>query len=116
MIEIAYLDFSSTDLVILSACRSGAGQAVANEGVYGLRRAFLLAGAGAVVSALWDLPDPATARIVASSGAGRRQEVAAGLREGQLQELVRLRRIGLTDHPYQWAALMATNLPRGRHD
>lgn len=54
--NIARLDLSSTEMVILSACQSGQGRATP-EGLYGLQRAFKKAGAGTIVMALWNVSD-----------------------------------------------------------
>jgi CHAT domain-containing protein len=55
--EIQQLNLQHTDLVVLSACRSGLGDIEIGDGAQGLRRAFLAAGCGSVVSALWDVPE-----------------------------------------------------------
>ena len=54
--NIARLDLSNTDMVVLSACQSGQGDATA-EGLYGLQRAFKKAGVGTMVMTLWNVSD-----------------------------------------------------------
>ncbi len=57
--EIARMNLVGTDLVVLSACKSGLGD-ISDEGIIGLQRAFRLAGAKTVVAALGNVPDKAT--------------------------------------------------------
>ena len=54
--DIAQLDLSNTDMVVLSACQTGQGNATA-EGLYGLQRAFKKAGVGTMVMTLWSVSD-----------------------------------------------------------
>lgn len=61
--NIARLDLSNTDMVVLSACQSGQGNATA-EGLYGLQRSFKKAGVGTMVMTLWNVSDKVTTEFM----------------------------------------------------
>lgn len=100
--EVTALDLSSTLLVTLAACDTELGQAVAGEGIQGMSRAFLGAGAGATVSTLWRISDRPSAGFMRTfySALNEGDTVAAALREAKLE----FRRSGQAlAHPRYWA-------------
>jgi CHAT domain-containing protein len=54
--DVAYLDLLGTEIVFLIACSSGLGDVKTGEGVFGLRRAFAIAGVKQLITSLWDVP------------------------------------------------------------
>src|SRR5262249_48636605 len=62
---LAGLNLSGLELAVLSACETGLGEAASGEGVFGLQRAFHLAGTRNVVASLWKVNDDATAALIA---------------------------------------------------
>jgi CHAT domain-containing protein len=113
----------STDLVVLSACRTGAGQ-VSSDGIVGLTRGFLYAGTPTVIATFWDVVDEATASLM--SGFYRRyagsRAKGASLRSAQLALLNNLRagkviitagsrNVALPEHPLLWAAFFLSGEP-----
>jgi tetratricopeptide (TPR) repeat protein/CHAT domain-containing protein len=114
--EAAQLDLVGTQLVVLSACDTGVGAIQNGEGVYGLRRALVLAGAQAQLVSLWEVADVATQELMQNyyqrllKGEGRSE----ALRSAQLTMLAKPER----QHPYYWAGFIPigqwTSLAPGR--
>jgi CHAT domain-containing protein/tetratricopeptide (TPR) repeat protein len=86
--DVTGLDLVGTELVVLSACDTGLGEIQAGEGVFGLRRAFVLAGAQTLVMSLWKVPDADTTELMErfySNLVDRRMDTAEALRCAQLE-------------------------------
>ena len=100
-LEASGLNLWGTKLVVLSACDTGVGEVRNGEGVYGLRRAFVLAGAESLVMSLWPVSDYTTRELMTNyyknlkQGMGR----AESLRAVQLEMVGRNRKL----HPFYWA-------------
>jgi tetratricopeptide (TPR) repeat protein len=87
-------------IVVLSACETAAGESIAGEGVLGLPRAFLRAGASTVVASHWRVPDEPTARLMT---AFHRYLAEDGDPAGALRQ-AKLDMIAAGDPPSTWAA------------
>jgi CHAT domain-containing protein len=108
--EIAGLDLHGTEWAVLSACDTGLGEIRAGEGVFGLRRAFQIAGARTVIMSLWPVDDRATRSWMHTLYAARFQrqlDTAAAVREAGLAMLRERRTARLSTHPFYWAAFVA---------
>lgn len=112
-LEASSLDLEGTKLVVLSACGTGLGDASPGEGVYGLRRAFTLAGAETLVMSLWRVPDSATRDLMESFYSELRAGSApsAAMRKVALAMLVEgraNRRTSNRAHPRFWAGFIVS--------
>ncbi|EPX60306.1 hypothetical protein D187_001793 [Cystobacter fuscus DSM 2262] len=102
-LELAGLDLWGTQLVVLSACDTGRGDVKLGQGVYGLRRAFVAAGAETVVMSLWKVNDETT-RVLME--AYYRHLLAGQGRAAALREAMRSLR-ATRAHPHYWAPFIA---------
>jgi CHAT domain-containing protein/Tfp pilus assembly protein PilF len=103
-LEATGLDLWGTKLVVLSACDTGIGEVKNGDGVYGLRRALVLAGAESQMMSLWQVSDRSTRDLMIGyyKGLMQKQGRAEALRLVQLQML----RSKSRGHPYYWASFI----------
>ncbi|MEK6300533.1 MAG: CHAT domain-containing protein [Acidobacteriota bacterium] len=102
--EISDLDLDC-DLVVLSACQTGRGRLLSGEGIVGLSRAFLYAGARAVVVSHWNVSDISTSQLMKSFY----QHLTAGMSNAAALRATKLQMLKSdkeTRHPYYWASFV----------
>lgn len=109
--EISNMNLSNTELVVLSACETGLGEINGNEGVYGLQRAFKIAGVKYIIMSLWQVPDKQTSMLMTTfykkwlePDENNPKKVKPSIPEAFHAAQKELRDIGLD--PYQWAGFV----------
>jgi CHAT domain-containing protein len=111
--EIALMNLRGTELVVLSACETGLGDIKTGEGVYGLRRAFIFAGARTLVTSLFKVPDEQTRQMMRSlygnlkAGKGKLDS----LHDAQLEVMRQRRQKEGAAHPFYWASFVLVGNP-----
>ena len=104
--EVSGWDLRGTQLVTLSACETGLGELGLGEGVFGLRRTFVLADAQTQVMSLWNISDQATPEVMESFY--RRLTKGEGRSEAMQNAQLAMLRSKDHSHPYYWAAFVAS--------
>jgi len=108
--EVAALNLEGVEWAVLSACDTGLGTLSAGEGIFGLRRAFHVAGVRTVIMSLWPVEDEAARLWMHSLYEGRlkrKLSTANAVHEANLDVLHARRAARQSTHPFYWAAFVA---------
>jgi tetratricopeptide (TPR) repeat protein len=101
--EISQMNLAGTELVVLSACETGLGDILGNEGVYGLQRAFKIAGAKYLIISLWEVKDDPTRQFMVafySHWMEEKMSIPDAFRHTQLEMQAEML------SPYYWAGFV----------
>jgi CHAT domain-containing protein/tetratricopeptide (TPR) repeat protein len=108
--EVTALNLEGVEWVVLSACDTGLGAVKAGEGVFGLRRAFQMAGARTIIMSLWSVDDDATRvwmRALYQNRLQKHLSTVDSVHAASLGVLRARRARGQSTHPFYWAAFVA---------
>jgi CHAT domain-containing protein len=107
--EVSALNLDGVEWAVLSACETALGAIRSGEGVFGLRRAFQIAGARAIIMSLWAVDDSATQAWMRALYQNRLQQgltTAEAVRAASVSVLRDRRARQLSTHPFYWAAFV----------
>jgi tetratricopeptide (TPR) repeat protein/CHAT domain-containing protein len=115
-LEVLGLDLSETELTILSACETALGETITGEGVFGLRRAFHIAGARSLLASLWSVSDVASKKFFVGDKEKGMKGYLEYIKEGKKSKAEALREVkkefisrkdstkdSIYSHPFVWA-------------
>ncbi|MCE9561777.1 MAG: CHAT domain-containing protein [Planctomycetes bacterium] len=107
--EVGLKNLRGTELVVLSACESGLGEVQAGEGVFGLRRAFLYAGAETLMVSLFKVPDAETRDLMLAFYQGIKDGKGhmMSLHDSKRAVIAERRIANGAAHPFFWASFIA---------
>ena len=105
--EALTLKLRGTEMVVLSACDTGTGEVAKGEGVFGLKRAFIIAGTKSLVMSLWSVPSSETMTLMSEfySLISNGYSKAEALREAKLRVMKK------SSNPFFWGAFVLTGNP-----
>jgi CHAT domain-containing protein/tetratricopeptide (TPR) repeat protein len=109
--EVSALSLDGVEWAVLSACDTGLGEVKAGEGVFGLRRAFQIAGVRTVIMSLWSVDDQAARlwmRTLYERRLQKQLNTADAVHQASLSVLRDRRTRGQSTHPFYWAGFVAT--------
>jgi CHAT domain-containing protein len=108
--EVAGLNLEGVEWTVLSACDTGLGEVRVGEGVFGLRRAFQVAGVRTVIMSLWPVEDQSALDWMRALYSGRLQKhlaTAEAMRDASLTVLRARRAHSQSTHPFYWGGFVA---------
>lgn len=109
--EVAALDLQGVEWAVLSACDTGLGEISAGEGIFGLHRALVVAGARSVILSLWAVRDQDARPWMEALYRSRLldgRDTATCVRDACRARLAELRKERRSTHPFYWGGFLAT--------
>lgn len=108
--EVAALNLNGVEWAVLSGCDTGVGEVKGSEGVFGLQRAFHVAGVRTVIMSLWQIEDQSTREWMRTLYEGRltrNLSTADAVRDASLSVIRQRRAKHLSTHPFYWGGFIA---------